>query len=198
MTFTETFPDNRVVIPLKRVSWPAVFGGTFVALGMELVFAAFGLFIGFMLNNPGGITAWSEAWFFVTCFFSLLAGAYVTARLSANVSGSGALHGLVTWGLTMMATFAFALWMSWGLIGTSLSAVRTAAIASNGTPITATQTANGVNAPQIAAIAAGDASTVSLVIFGGLLCGLVASVIGGGMDPLRRHAVTTTQTAPAV
>ncbi len=197
MTISDSFPENRVVMPLKRVSWPAVFGGTFVALGMELVFAAFGLFIGFTLNSGGGITAWSEAWFFVTCFFSLLAGAYVTARLAENVSGSGALHGLVTWGLTAMVTFALMVWMSWGIVGTSLAAVRTAAVA-NAAPVTTTQPANNVNAPQAAAIAAGDASTISLVIFGGLLCGLVASVIGGSMDPMKRRVLTTRQTAPAI
>jgi hypothetical protein len=40
---------------------------------------------------------------------------------------------------------------------------------------------------QAVAIAAGDASTVSLVIFGGILCGCVASILGGaiGLRPLR-------------
>lgn len=98
---------------LRRISWPAIFSGTLVALATELLFAAFGLFIGFTLSNPSGITAWSQAWYFVTAFCSLFAGGFVAARIGSNMSGSGAMHGAVTWSLTTVATFMIAIWLSW-------------------------------------------------------------------------------------
>lgn len=182
----------------KRVSWPAVFGGTFVALATELLFTAFGLFIGFTLSSPGGVATWAKIWYFVTAFVSLFLGAWVAAKLSTNTSGGGRLHGAVTWGLTTMATFAFITWMFWGAVTTSLAAVRTATVATNTAAATAPpaaqttatqvqdQAANAVNqatrhAPRIASTFVGDASTLFLVIFGGILCGCVASLIGGGM-----------------
>jgi hypothetical protein len=182
----------------KRISWPAVFGGTFVALATELLFTAFGLFIGFTLSSRGGVATWSKVWYFVTTFVALFLGAWVTAKLSTNTSGGGRLHGAVTWGLTTMATFAFITWMFWGAVSTSLAAVRTAAVATDTAAAAAppatqaeaahvqNQAANVVNqatghAPRTAGTFVGDASTLFLVIFGGILCGCVASLIGGGL-----------------
>lgn len=85
-----------------------------------------------------------------------------------------------------------------GMVTTSIAAVRTAVVAAN-TPAAVTtvqgESARMRTAPalpattpqQAAAIAAGDASTVSLVISGGILCGCVASILGGatGLRPLR-------------
>jgi hypothetical protein len=183
----------------KRISWPAVFGGTLVALATELLFAAFGLFIGFTMSRTGGLE-WGKAWYFVTAFVALLIGSWVAARLSVNTFGSGRLHGAVTWGLTTLATFMIAVWMSWGVLSTSIAAVRTAVVATNtttespaATPAAQNkaqqlqnQAANTVNqaetyAPQEAGMLKGDASTLFLVIFGGILCGCVGSLIGGSL-----------------
>lgn len=179
----------------KRISWPAVFGGTFVALATELLFAAFGLFIGFTLSSRGGIDTWAKIWYFVTAFVALLIGGWVAARLSVNTTGSGRLHGAVTWGLTTMATFAFAVWLFWGMLSTSIAAIRTVAVTNNTAPTAATeqlqnQAANAINqanqqAPRIAGMLAGDASTLFLVIFGGILCGCVGSLVGGGLGGAR-------------
>jgi hypothetical protein len=181
---------------LKRVSWPAVFGGTLVALAVELLLLAWGLFIGFSLNSPGGIKTWAEAWYFVTALVALFAGGWVAARLSTNTAGPGWLHGFVTWGLTTVATFAFAIWVSYGLLGTTIAAVRTTVVAAEaGPPATAAQgeasrlrneaasvaTPTQAQAAQVASRVAGVASSVSLVIFGGILLGAIASILGGGM-----------------
>lgn len=183
----------------KRISWAAVFSGTFVALATELLFSTFGLFIGFTLSSPGGIDTWAKIWYFITAFVSLFIGGWVASRLSANTSGSGRLHGAVTWGLTTMATLAFTIWIFGGVLSTSIAALRTTVAATNTTaasPATASaqhvagqlqnQAADTVNqvtqhTPQIASVIAGDASTFFLVIFGGILCGCVASLIGGSL-----------------
>ena len=181
---------------LKRVSWAAVFGGTLVALAVELLFLAWGLFIGFNLSSPGGIQTWTEAWYFVTALVALFAGGWVSARLSTNTAGAGWLHGFVTWGLTTVATFAFVIWVSYGLLGTTIAAVRTTVVAAEaGAPAIASQgeasrlsneaanlaTPTQAQAAQVANRVAGVASSVSLVVFGGILLGAVASILGGGL-----------------
>ena len=204
MTFTDilaSYPPD-VVATVRRISWPAIFSGIFVALGLELVFIAFGLFIGFTLTQPGGIIAWSEAWYFVTCFVSLLVGGWVAARLASNTIGSGALHGIVTWGVTTMTTFALISIMTFGLAGNAISAAQAALTAANraGVAVPQTEIAPAPSAPAInhaATAVIADASTVFLVIFGGLLCGLVGSLIGGAVGDIpRRRLVPPPQPAP--
>lgn len=149
------------------------FCGTLVALATELLFAAFGLFIGFaMSGGGGGISAWSQAWYFVTAFVALFVGAWVAARLGENTPGSGRLHGAVTWGLTTTSTFAFAIWLFGSALNASVMDVRPAAAAA-------------ANSSQAAWMSAGEASTLFLVIFGGILCGCVASLIGGTIGGTR-------------
>lgn len=183
----------------RRISWPAVFGGTFVALATELLFISFGLFIGLQYTSPGGISVWAEAWYFVSAFCSLFIGGWATAKFSTTTSGGGRLHAAVTWGLTTIATFTFALWILWGLLGTSLAAIRTAdaatnhAAATSPSPVTQNeathiqnQTANAVSvanqqAPELASIIAGEASSLFLILFGGILCGCVGALVGGSV-----------------
>lgn len=162
----------------RRVSWAAVFGGTLVALATELLFAAFGLFIGFTMSGGSGISAWSQAWYFVTAFVALFLGAWVTARMAEGTYASGRMHGAVTWGLTTMSTFAFAIWLFGSALNASVMAVR---------PAVASSATAAVNSSQSAGMLAGEASTLFLVIFGGILCGCVAALLGGSVGD-RRHA----------
>lgn len=162
----------------RRVSWAAVFGGTLVALATELLFAAFGLFIGFTMSGGGGISAWSQAWYFVTAFVALFLGAWATARMAGSTYASGRMHGAVTWGLTTISTFAFAIWLFGSALNASVMAVR---------PAVASTATAAVNSSQSAGMLAGEASTLFLVIFGGILCGCVAALLGGSFGD-RRHA----------
>lgn len=167
---------------LRRISWPAVFGGTLVALATELLFGAFGLFLGFIL----GSNAWNEAWYFVTSFVALFVGAWVAGKLATNTIGTGRLHGAVTWGLTTMSTFAFMVWMFWNQLSATFSSLRTAAMAGN----TAATT-------QAVGLTGGEASTLFLVIFGGIVAGCVAALIGGtlaGPTPVETRTETATTT----
>src|SRR5689334_11281057 len=74
----------------RRISWGAVWAGVMIALGMETLFALFGLFIGFHMYdwqapNPwSGIPAWSTIWYLVTAGWSMFFGAWCAARLSGN------------------------------------------------------------------------------------------------------------------
>ncbi len=191
-------PAAGDVVLIKRISWPAIFSGVLVALATELLFLAFGLFIGFKLSSPGGINAWSTIWYFITCFFSLLFGGWVASRLSGNMQ-HGALHGIVVWGLATVATFAFGLWLSWGVVTQGLGLVKTAAVTTaavapstmhNVTPNEADRMATEANraanqaeqqAPSLAATAAHDVSTVSLRIWIGILIAICGAMLGGAI-----------------
>jgi hypothetical protein len=157
----------------RRICWSAVFSGTMVALATELLFAAFGLFIGFTMSGGGGISAWSQAWYFVTAFVALFVGAWVAARSIENTSASGHMHGAITWGLTTISTLAFGIWLFGNALNAAVMSVRPAVAAV-------------ANSPQAAGMAAGEASTLFLVIFGGIVAGYVASWIGGMIGD-RRH-----------
>lgn len=161
----------------RPICWSAVFSGTFVALATELLFATFGLFIGFTISGGGGISPWSQAWCFVTAFVALFLGAWVAARSAENTCASGRMHGIVTWGLTTMWTLAFTIWMFRSALNAAVTAVR---------PAVATATAAVANSPAAAGMTAGEASTLFLVLFGGIVAGLVASWAGGVLGD-RRH-----------
>ncbi|HUA83980.1 MAG TPA: hypothetical protein VMB85_08985 [Bryobacteraceae bacterium] len=155
-----------------RVSWAAIFSGVLVALATELVFLSFGMFIGFLMT--GSAHAWSEAWYFFGIFCSLLVGSWVAARLAGNPNrGNGMLHGFVVWGVTMFTTAVIAAAVLWDVVRLASSFVQTALVnVPPGTPL------HG-NVSQLANSAAGDISTTSLVIFGGLLAAVAGSLIGG-------------------
>lgn len=93
------------------MSWTAIFSGIFVAAGVWLLLHVLGLAIGFSQLDPGdagtlrafGIGA--GVWAVVTNILALFCGGWVTAR-SAGVIGRGnaALHGIVLWGATTLAS----------------------------------------------------------------------------------------------
>ena len=99
-------------VPLRRLSWPAIFGGAFFALGIMLVLSLFGVAIGAAAAGPQGATpgvrTWAGIWSLVTVFLGFLAGGWLAARASSVTRAEGRLHGIVTWGLGLTAIFYFA------------------------------------------------------------------------------------------
>ncbi len=158
---------------VKPISWPAVFSGTLVALATELLFAAFGFFIAFRISTMPALSAWAIAWYLFTAFWALLIGGWVAARLSANSRpGIGRMHGLVTWGLTTVATLAL---FSFLLSG-SAALVRTAALVAG--PAGSASASPGSEGAT-AMINSGAASLTALILFGGLVLSAFSSILGG-------------------
>lgn len=197
---------------IKRVSWPAIFAGTLVALGTELLFIAFGFFIGLRMVNPGepnpfgGVGMWSLTWYFVTSFCALFAGAWVASRLSGNpYKGSGMLHGIVTWGLATVTGFVFMSMLFGNLIGASVGLLRSAALASAATmqgggqgeaarlQDQAAQALQNMNVPpaQIAGNVADQLSALFLLLWVGILVAAAAALLGGWLG--RPKVATTTR-----
>jgi hypothetical protein len=90
----------------SRISWGAVFGGAFAALGLWLLLYAFGLAVGLSSidpNNPHSIRGsgiFTGIWSAVAPLIALFLGGLVAGRVAGVFArGFGALHGLVMWGL---------------------------------------------------------------------------------------------------
>jgi hypothetical protein len=97
------------VPPLKRVSWGAIFGGTFISLAIMVLLGSLGLAIGATSIDPQtGETPSLRAfgigagiWWLVSGGLSLFAGAWAAGKLAAPRRRlESTLHGLVTWSFT--------------------------------------------------------------------------------------------------
>ncbi|HJT89911.1 MAG TPA: hypothetical protein VJ732_18700 [Bryobacteraceae bacterium] len=180
---------------IKQVSWAAVFAGVLVALAVEVLFLSFGFFIGFRLS-PGSASLWSKIWYWIGCFFSLMAGGWVAARLSGNPV-HGKVHGIVTWGLATVTTFVFLTVVSWGVVSQSLGLMQTAAVATSSATTNANRVAASTadrlqnqaaaainqaqNQPYATQTIAHDTSVVSLVLWIGLMIAACGSLVGGAI-----------------
>jgi hypothetical protein len=149
-------------VPLRRLSWPAIFGGAFFALGVMLVLSLFGVAIGAAAAGATqGVRVWAGIWSLVTIFLSFLAGGWLAAKASSVTRVEGRLHGLVTWGLGITAIFYFAVNSTTRIAGAF--AGMTGNIGQNVTP--------GL-VQNVTATAAGWAVIVTLV-------GLIGAIVGG-------------------
>lgn len=95
-------------IPFK-LSWGAIFGGTFVALGVWILLYALGLALGLSSVNPSDPSSARSAgigtgiWSLIAPLIALFVGGLVASRTAGVVDKmGGALHGAVLWGLTTL------------------------------------------------------------------------------------------------
>jgi hypothetical protein len=201
----------RVSELVKRISWGAVWAGAIVTLGMEALFTAFGLFIGFGMYdsraaNPwAGISAWTTVWYLVTAGWSMFFGAWCAGRLSGDpVRGSRILHGITSWGLATIATVAIVTIASWSVLSQGVDLLRTAAAA--GAQVAPGQVSQAVQqAGQTAAqlqsggplaqATANIVSGIALRIWGGVLLGFITALFGGWLGRGLPAVVTPTQFA---
>lgn len=199
-------PRVRLSEIVGRVSWGAVWCGVLIALGMEALFALFGLFIGFGMYNStaanpwAGISAWTTVWYLVTAGWSIFFGAWCAARLSGNpIREAAILHGVTTWGLATVATMAIVVLASWSVLREGINVLSAAAIAGpQVAPAAASQAASaaqhaGQAATQIqqsgpmAQATANVISGIALRTWGGVLLGFITALFGGWAG--RSHTV---------
>lgn len=96
-------------VPFK-LSWSAIFGGAFVALGIWILLYCLGLALGLSSvdpSNPGSAKSagiGTGIWSLIAPLIALFIGGFVAARTAGVLDkGGGALHGAVLWGLTTLA-----------------------------------------------------------------------------------------------
>ncbi|GMU04425.1 hypothetical protein [Corallococcus caeni] len=93
-----------------KLSWGAIFGGTFVALGVWILLSTLGLALGLSSVNPANASSAKSAgiftgiWSVIVPLVALFVGGLVAARSAGIVDkAGGAMHGAVLWGLTTIA-----------------------------------------------------------------------------------------------
>jgi hypothetical protein len=106
---TELEPREVITARLK-LSWGAIFGGVFVALGVWIMLLTLGFAIGLTSVDSDNLSTAKQAatvtgiWSVVALFLSLLAGGVVAGRTAGILDRpTGALHGAVLWGFTTLA-----------------------------------------------------------------------------------------------
>src|SRR5947209_14415534 len=108
-------PSSSATTVLRRVSWGGVFAGLIIAVVLQLLFTLLGVGIGaatiepLQQSQPGkGLGIGAAIWFFVTTLISIYIGARVAGYLAANAQERDrTLHGILTWGVTAIASILF-------------------------------------------------------------------------------------------
>lgn len=97
------------VPPLKRVSWGAIFGGTFMSLAVMVLLGSLGLAVGATTIDPltgetpsvRALSIGAGIWWLVSGGLALFAGSWATSKLAGPRRRlESTLHGLVTWSFT--------------------------------------------------------------------------------------------------
>ncbi len=98
-------------VPLKRISWSAVFAGVIISMVLYLMLAILGTAIGTTTIDPleeqnpmGGIGMGAAIWTGLSMLIAIAAGAYATGRLAQR---EGALHGLLMFGVNTIISAWF-------------------------------------------------------------------------------------------
>jgi hypothetical protein len=133
--------DGQLIAGRPRMSWGAIFGGVFTALGLWLLLYTFGLAVGLSTIDPHdagslkGSGVFTGIWGAITPLVALFFGGWVAAR-GSGVRGraEGALHGLVMWGLATVGGAYFALMLVSMVIG-GVASVGKAAVQAGGAAV---------------------------------------------------------------
>ncbi|MFL5348070.1 MAG: hypothetical protein ACJ8AT_25035 [Hyalangium sp.] len=151
-------------VPFK-LSWGAIFGGTFVALGVWILLYALGLALGLSSvdpSNPGSAKSagiGTGIWSLIVPLIALFAGGLVASRTAGVVDKmGGALHGAVLWGLTTLVGVVVMGMVISSLMGAVFNVGKTA-VGAAGSAISgvASQTGNVGNAAKSFGLDANDA-----------------------------------------
>ncbi|WLI78413.1 hypothetical protein Q5705_07715 [Kosakonia sp. H02] len=98
--------DNAAYIPLKRISWSAIFAGVIISMVIYLLLTILGTAIGASTIDPlqernplDGLGVGAAIWTGLSMLLSIAAGAYASGYLASR---EGALHGLLMFGVNTL------------------------------------------------------------------------------------------------
>ncbi|GAB5101110.1 hypothetical protein [Caballeronia sp. HLA56] len=120
-SLNSTFAEHRVRVP--RVSWGAAFVGFVIALMTYLFLSVLGTAIGAGAFDPlanrnpfSGFGTAASIWVGVSTLIALAIGGFFAGRSAPRY---GALHGVLTWALTTLATLYFVSSAASGVVSTA-------------------------------------------------------------------------------
>lgn len=108
--YNETLIEPANGVPLKRISWSAIFAGVIISMVVYLLLAILGTAIGASTIDPlkeqnplDGLGKGAAIWTGISMLISIAAGAYASGRLAQR---EGALHGVLMFGVnTLICTW---------------------------------------------------------------------------------------------
>jgi hypothetical protein len=106
----------------SRVSWGAIFAGTFVALTVYVLLSVLGLALGLSVAPQASGDALASSagiWAIVTGLLALFSGGCVTTRCTAGETRTEAvIYGVILWGVMLVLT----LWITGSILRTGFTA----------------------------------------------------------------------------
>lgn len=176
----EVYMDRRIG---SRMSWPAIFAGTFVFLAIEVTFGVLGTAIFASAANPSsahpvtGMSAGIGIWLVILSIISL----YCAGRAATAISGTadshiGMYHGLTTFGLSVFTSIVVAALV---LGSATVAPARAARMAGPAT-------------------VADVVSTAGYWLFVALLLGMIAAAMGGQQAVRKTPVVDRTAETPGI
>ena len=202
---------------VKRISWGAIFAGAFIVLAVQVTLSLIGLGVSLgrvnLTTGPAasaGFGTGSAIWLVISGIIAFFVGGWFAGRFSGIPSRfSGALHGLVSWGLASIMMFFFLTSTVGALAGGAFGALGNAlsgnaqvlsrvmpGATTYGAPMTRNQQSTA-NQPQISeqearAIAQQAADTAAIAAWGAfimMILGAGAAAAGGASgSPFDRGA----------
>ncbi|MBN7122981.1 TIGR04086 family membrane protein [Erwinia billingiae] len=115
------YNDVNTGVPLKRISWSAIFAGVILSVVIYLLLTILGTAIGATTIDPlkeqnplDGLGTGAAIWTGLSMLISIGAGAFITGRLAQR---EGALHGLLMWAVNTL----FVVWLAISLLSSAVS-----------------------------------------------------------------------------
>jgi ABC-type transport system involved in multi-copper enzyme maturation permease subunit len=115
------YNDVNTGVPLKRISWSAIFAGVILSVVIYLLLTILGTAIGATTIDPlkeqnplDGMGTGAAIWTGLSMLISIGAGAFITGRLAQR---EGALHGLLMWAVNTL----FVVWLAISLLSSAVS-----------------------------------------------------------------------------
>jgi hypothetical protein len=129
----EVMPLRPTVV--SHVSWSSVFAGVVITMVVMFTLAILGMGIGLSSIQPqsqanpfSGLGTGSLIWWVIISIVSLFIGGWVSSRMAGIQRASdGALHGLVTWGVSTLVMVFFLTSTVGAVIGGGLGLVKNVA-----------------------------------------------------------------------
>lgn len=174
--------DNRPLEGWSRISWGAIFAGTFGFLAVWATFGALGLGIFASAANPnaaapitgGGMTAGEAVWFIILSIIALYVGGRIAGGMSHAVDRKdGMIHGFVSFGLSIVGALL--------LVGLAIGTTTTRAVG---------QVASTHSAWTLTAVADSGYVLFIAMILGGI------AAMAGGAQAIPRGAARAQMEAP--
>jgi len=193
--------------PQKRNSWGAIFAGSIIVLGIQLLLGTLGTAIGLSVltgspetETAKGVGIGAMIWWVITGLIALFIGGWVAGRLCGFLNRmEGLLHGAVTWSLSTLAAVLLLTTVAGTLVSGAWNVVSTTAntvVQASPQPAATTPPPADINetarrapaaAAEAAKKAAGPSAGAAWGIFAMLLLGLGAAAAGGAVGVRYEH-----------